>query len=120
MNPDALLDPSALEEAGIRCVLFDVGRFALFFGVLRMVFPVRRVSRRVGILGCALVAPICGRDRRHATGHVIFLCGVKRSTLGPNAASHQKLFYLWLFDCWNLIGRHDFAPIAGWHYVNLC
>jgi hypothetical protein len=30
---------------------------------------VRRISRRVGILGDTLIAPICGWDGRHATGH---------------------------------------------------
>jgi len=64
-----LLHPSALEEAGVRGVLFDVSRFALFVGVLRMIFFVRRVSRRFGILGNALVAAIRGWDGRHATGH---------------------------------------------------
>jgi hypothetical protein len=72
-----LLDPSALEETGVRRVLFDICRVALFVGVLRMVFFVRCVSRRFGILGYALVAPICGWDRRHATGHSMSLCDVK-------------------------------------------
>ena len=65
-----LLDPSALEEAGVRRVLLDVRGLALFLGVFRVVLLVRRISRRVGILGNALVAAIGGWDRRHATGHV--------------------------------------------------
>jgi hypothetical protein len=80
---DDLLHPSALEEAGVRGVLFDIRGVALFVGVLRMVFLVRRVFRRFGILWNALVAPICRRDRRHTTGHLFFLYDVQALHLRP-------------------------------------
>ena len=65
-----LLDPSALEEAGVRRVLLDVRRLALFIGVFGVVFLARCVARGFRFLGRAFVAPIGGRDGRHATGHV--------------------------------------------------
>jgi len=108
-----LLDPSALEETCVRCVLFDVRRVALFIGVLRMVFFVRCVSRGFGIWGYTLVAPICGRDRRHTTGHSISLATLKRSTLDLNAASYENLFHLWLSDCWNVFGYGEFVPAGS-------
>lgn len=73
-----LLDPSPLEEAGVRCVLFDVSRVTLFGGVFRMILLVRRISLRVGIFWNALVAAICGWNRRHATGHWISFCDFGR------------------------------------------
>jgi hypothetical protein len=78
-----LLHPSAFEEARVRRVLFDICRFALFVGVLRVVFLVRRVSRGLSILGNALVAAICGWDRRHATGHWIFLLRRRAANFRP-------------------------------------
>src|ERR1700749_2322838 len=45
-KPEGLLDPSALEETGVRRVLLDVGRIALFVGVLRVVFLVGCVPLR--------------------------------------------------------------------------
>jgi hypothetical protein len=89
-----LLDPSALEESGIRCVLFDVGRFALFVGILRMIFLVRGVSRRLGIWCYALVAPIGGWDRRHATGHWISLCDVGALDLRPKRCIYREIYLI--------------------------
>jgi hypothetical protein len=70
ISPGDSLEPSALREASVRRILFDVGSVALFRSVLCVAFFGRSIPCLVSVRLRTFCTSIRGRDRRHMTWHV--------------------------------------------------
>jgi hypothetical protein len=67
IRPGDSLDPSALKEASVRRILFDVGSIALFRSVLCVAVFDRSIPCLVSVRLRTFCASIRGWDRRHMT-----------------------------------------------------